>query len=69
MSQSQAKLTGIKARDCHPRGRWVPRRIEVREAPPPFGDEVRYFQMGYSQPTQWRLRRELTKWSYYLNLF
>ena len=44
-------------------------KIEVGGVPPPFGDEVRYFQMEYSQLTQWRMRRELTKWSYYLKLF
>jgi hypothetical protein len=44
-------------------------RIDVDGAPPPFGDEVRYFQMEFSQVTGWRLRRELTKLSYYLNLF
>lgn len=44
-------------------------RIDVDGAPPPFGDEVRYFRMEYSQLTKWRLRRETTKWSYYLKLF
>jgi hypothetical protein len=44
-------------------------RIRVDGSPPPFGNEVRYFRMEYSQLTKWRLTRETTKWSYYLNLF
>ena len=44
-------------------------KIDVDGAPPPFGDDVRYFRMEYSQLTQWRLQRETTKWSYYLKLF
>lgn len=44
-------------------------RIAVGGTAPPFGDEVRYFRMEYSQLTQWRLTRETTKWSYYLKLF
>jgi hypothetical protein len=44
-------------------------RITVDGRPPPYGNEVRYFRMEYSQLTKWRLRRETTKWLYYLNLF
>jgi hypothetical protein len=44
-------------------------RIAVDGHPPPYGSEVRYFRMEYSQLTKWRLRRETTKLSYYLNLF
>jgi hypothetical protein len=44
-------------------------RIRVDGGPPPYGNEVRYFRMEYSQLTKWRLRRETMKWSYYLNLF
>ncbi len=44
-------------------------RITVDGHPPPYGNEVRYFRMEYSQLTKWRLRRETTKLWYYLNLF
>jgi hypothetical protein len=44
-------------------------RIRVDGDPPPFGNEVRYFRMEYSQLTKWRLKRETTKLWYYLNLF
>jgi uncharacterized protein (UPF0333 family) len=44
-------------------------RIRVDGGPPPYGNEVRYFRMEYSQLTKWRLMRETMKWSYYLNLF
>jgi hypothetical protein len=44
-------------------------RIAVDGAPPPFGDEVRYFRMEYRSMMGWTQRGEVLKWQYYLKLF
>ena len=73
MAQQLLALEDIRFREMSARGTTddliVRARIEVDGAPPPFGTEVRYFRMEYSQLTKWRLKRETTKWSYYLKLF
>jgi hypothetical protein len=73
MAQQLLALDDIRFREMSARGTTddlvVRVEIAVDGAPPPFGDEVRYFRMEYSLLTQWRLNRETTKWSYYLKLF
>ncbi len=72
-AQRALALANIDFSEIHGRGTLddmvVRVRIRVEGRPPPYGNEVRYFRMEYSQLTKWRLRRETTKWSYYLNLF
>ena len=73
MAQQQLALEDIRFQEMSARGTTddlvVRVKIDVDGAPPPFGDDVRYFRMEYSQLTQWRLKRETTKSSYYLKLF
>ena len=73
LAQQLLALENIRFREMSARGTtddMIMRvKIDVDGVPPPFGDEVRYFRMEYSQLTKWRLRHETTKWSYYLKLF
>ncbi len=56
-------------------GRGTPRdmavrvKINVDGAPPPYGNELRYFPMEHSLVTGWKWRREINTWLYYLNIF
>ena len=44
-------------------------RISVEGSVPRYGNAIRYFLMEYSLVTGWSYRHEVTKWSYYLNIF
>lgn len=55
----------------HGSGDRIVARVEIRYRgdPPPHRPEVRYFGMEHSMLTGWRVRRETSKWSYYLTVF
>ena len=63
MSQIELKLTGAKAIIA------IIAASDLKFWLRGDYNEVRYFRMEYSQLTKCRLKRETTKWSYYLNLF
>ena len=44
-------------------------RVVVDGGEPPDGRSTRYFRMRYSTVTGWRMQRETTALSYYLNFF